>query len=159
MERDAGPEGVLGGITTLICATPATRPGASPANATEAACPLTVADTFATGTGIEFAAAQPLKQVTLPVRPAGEVCPSPVMNIWTALPAGAGFEMLFTLLSELSAAAWPAPVPVAVKMPEVEAIGDKLGDNRPGISKLNTWPEYFMSIGIRLPGTIPGVIA
>jgi hypothetical protein len=74
------------------------------------------------GFGIWLVVGQPLEHVTLPVTPAGDVCPSPVIHTWTMLPADAGFEVVLGLLSEFKAAAWPIPVLVAVKIPGAAAI-------------------------------------
>src|ERR1700689_2067917 len=89
---ETAPDGVLAGTSTFTCITPETNPGASPEKATVAGWSPISAVTGNKGFGIWLVVAQPLEHVTAPVTPAGDVCPSPVMNTWTMLPAGAGFE-------------------------------------------------------------------
>src|ERR1035441_10609337 len=75
------PVGEPAGTFTLTCSTPAEI---SPANCTAPGTPPKVTDTAPSGAG-QFA-----EGGSLPVTPAGEVCPSPVANKVTISPRAAG---------------------------------------------------------------------
>src|SRR5205814_905524 len=130
------PEGTFG-IVTFNCMTPDTKSGASPAKLQFAGCPPISTDTSSSGAGVSGPGGA-ATLVTLPVTPAGEVCPSPVRYSTTVSPRLAG------LPEELVVPFWfrmaPGPVP------------EEFSVNNPGAVvatftgiPFEVWPRNFTS--------------